>query len=134
MVTDPPDHSTGEIPPPIHLPSLPVLTTLIIDISGDNRLPRLTSILCSIGSAPALTSISIEYAIWKYSQNFPSEDPWVDVDRCLSRIAKHTEVKGGLALILTRCPKGQSVWEGFLPEFRESGGEIKVDHYQQWWW
>jgi len=39
------------------------------------------------------------------------------LDRWLSRIVKHSEVTGG-----------KSIWEGFLPDFRESGGEIKGDH------
>jgi hypothetical protein len=127
MVTNFPDYFTGEIPPPIHLPSLPALTTLVIDLSEYEPSPHLTNILCSIGSAPALTS---RYSIlhWRSIKHSPLEDPWVDVDRWLSRIAQRAKVKGGLALTLTQWPEGKSVWEGFLPEFRESGGEIKVDH------
>jgi hypothetical protein len=131
IVTVLPDYLIEEIPPPIHLPSLPALTTLMIDLSDHNPSPHLTNILCSIGSAPALTSIVIEYDDWDYIENLPLTDPWADVDRWLSRIAKHAKVKGGLALTLTQWPEGMSVWERFLPEFRESGGEIKVD-YSPW--
>jgi hypothetical protein len=127
-VTDLPDYSTEENPPPIHLPSLPALTTLIIELREDDPLPYLKTILCSIGSAPVLTYIAIGYDDWDYIENLPFEGPWVDVDRWLSRIAEHTKVKGSLALTLRGWPEGKLIWEGFFPEFRESGGEIKVDH------
>jgi hypothetical protein len=129
-VTDLPDRSTEVTPHPIDLPSLPALTTLVIDLCACVPSPHLTHILCSIGSAPALTSIVIDYFDWNEIRH-PSdslEDAWVDVDRWLSQIAEHAKVEGGLALTLTRWPKGMSVLEGFLPEFRKSGGEIKVDH------
>jgi hypothetical protein len=129
IVTDLPDiYITREILPPIHLPSLPALTTLVIHISEYDPTPHLTNILCSIGSAPALTSIVIEYHDWDYVEHLPLEDPWADVDRWLSRITKRVNVDGGLALTLTGWPEGKSVWDGFFPEFRESGGGIKVDH------
>ena len=73
-----------------------------------------------------LTSIAIEYGDWKYIGHLPSDDQWIDVDRWLSRVAKHAEVIGGLQLTLRQWPEGRPVWEGFLPEFRKSGGEIKV--------
>jgi hypothetical protein len=130
-VTDLPDESFGDAIP-IHLPSLPALTTLAIDLCGGDPSPHLISILCSIGSAPALESIAIENVDWDFIEPLPLKDPWVDVDRWLSRIAKHARAKGGLALTLTQWPKDKSVWEGFLPKFRESGGEIKVDH-NSWW-
>jgi len=75
-----------------------------------------------------LTSIVIEYADWKFIKHLPSADLWADVDSWLSQVVKHTKVKGGLPLTLRRWPEGKPVWPGFLPEFRESGGEIKVDH------
>jgi hypothetical protein len=134
MVTDLPDYSTKKIPPPIHLPSLPALTTLVIYLSEYGPSSRLTNILCSIGSAPVLTSIVIEYYHWDSIERPPLEDPWADVDRWLSRIAKRAKVDGGLALTLARWPKGESVWDGFFPEFRESGGEIKVDHSPWYRW
>jgi len=124
IMTNLPDVSAGEALPPIHLPSFPALTTLIIYIYVDHPSPRLTNILCSIGSAPALTSIFIEYSDWIFLDHLPLADRWVDVDRWLSQIAKHAKVEGGLPLTLRRW----TVWEGFLPEFRESGGRIQVDN------
>jgi hypothetical protein len=126
IVTDLPDHLTGEIPPRIHLLSLPALTTLVIQLSECEPSPHLTNILCSIGSAPALTSTVIQYDDWDYIQCLPLEDPWVDVDRWLSQIAKRAKVNGCSALTLAEWPKGKSVWDGFFPEFRESGGKIRV--------
>jgi hypothetical protein len=128
IVTDIPDYLTGETPPPIHLPSLPALTTLIIHLYEYKPSPHLLNILCSIGSVPVLTSTIIEHIDWDYIEHLPLEDSWVDVDRWLSQIAKHAEVDGGLVLTLARWPEGKSVWDDFFPEFRESGGEIKVDH------
>jgi len=126
-MTELPDTSTNWIPPLIPLPPLPVLTTLVIDLRLYDPSPRLTNTLCSIDSAPALSSIAIEHAVdWKRMGHLCPGAPWVDVDRWLSRIAKQTKVMGGLSLTLRRWPEGKSVWEGFLPEFRESGGKIKV--------
>ena len=127
IAIDLPDTLVEGIPPPIHLPPLPALTTLVIYHYEDHPSPHLTNILCSIGSAPVLTSIAIENTDWIYIEHLPLADLWVDVDRWLSRIAKHAGVKGGLPLTLRRW----SVWEGFLPEFRESGGKIKPE-YSDW--
>jgi len=124
IMTDLPDVSAGEAIPPIHLPSLPALTTLVIHIYVDRPSPHLTNILCSIGSAPSLTSIVIESTNWMSLDYLPLADPWVDVDRWLSRISRHAKVEGGLSLTLSRWVG----WEGFFPEFRESGGKIKVDN------
>ena len=126
-MTDFPDNLSNEIPPPIHLPSLPALTSLVIVLFVSYPIPRLTNMLCSIGSAPALESISIDNPRRILVGRLSFENSWVDADRWLSRIAKHAEVTGGLPLTLKRWPEGESVWEGFLPEFRESGGKIKVD-------
>ena len=128
IVTDLSDTSAEEIPPPIHLPSLPALTTLVIELWMDDISPRLTNILCSIDSAPVLTSIAIESSNWNFIEHPHLAGPWVDVDRWLSRIARHAKVKGELPLMLRLWPKGRSVWPGFLPEFRESGGEIKLNY------
>jgi len=124
IVTDLPDVSAAEAIPPIHLPSLPALVTLVIYIYVDHLSPRLTNILRSIGSAPALTSIIIKYGEWRFLNHFPLADSWVDVDKWLSRIAKHAKVEGGLPLTMMRW----TLQEGFLPEFRESGGRVGVDN------
>ena len=127
-MTDLPDTFADEIHSTIHLQSLPALITLVIDLCVSHPLPYLTNILCSIGSTPALTSIVIDNPQWEPIEDFFLEDPWADLDRWLSGIAKHAEVTGGLPLTLRRWPEGKSIWEGFLPEFRRSGGEIKVEH------
>ena len=124
IITDLSDVSAAEAIPPIHIPSLPALTTLVIYVYADHPSPRLTNILCSIGSAPTLTSIILKYGNWISPDHPPLEDPWVDVDKWLSRIAKHAKVEGGLPLTLMRW----ALWEGFLPEFRESGGRVEVDN------
>jgi len=126
-MTDLPDRSADGTPPPIRLLSLPVVTTLVIEIYAVDPLPHLTKILFSIDSAPALSSIVIEHDNWESTERLCLGDPWVDVDRWLSRIAKYTKVMGGLLLTLGQWPEGELVWEGFLSEFRESGGRIKVD-------
>ena len=123
IMTDLLDYSADGVPPPIHLPSLPALTTLVIDLCVSDPLPHLTNILCFIGSAPALTSIDIIHPDWDPDERLPLTGSWADVDRWLSRIAKDLAVKGGLTLTLRPCG---SVRDGFLPGFRESGGKIKV--------
>ena len=124
---DLPDSFSDEIPSIIHLPLLPALTTLVIQLYLSDLSPHFTNVLCSIGSAPALTSIFIDHLNREYIDDIFSEDPWVDLDRWLSQIARHAEVTGGLTLTLRGWPEGESIWEGFLPEFRESC-EIKVEH------
>lgn len=107
----------------VHLPSLPVLTTLVLNFSGvPSR--RLTNMLSSIDSAPSLTSV----AIGRRSRTTISRLPlslWVDMDRWLARIAKRVKVKGGLSLTLRwwRISDGRKFWRAF----RESGGVIKMD-------
>jgi len=123
-MTDLPDSWVRGAPTPIHLPPLPALTTLVIDIGMDRPSPRLTNTLCSIGPAPALTSVIIKYDNLMSLDHPPLGNPWVDVDRWLSGIAKHAKVEGGLSLTLRR----RASWEGLLPEFRESGGRVRVDN------
>ena len=120
-MADLPDTSTNGIPPLINIPPLPALTTLVVGLHVYTPSPRLTNILCSIDSAPALSSVAIEYSLKRVRRLCPRA-LWADVDRWLSRISKQTKVTEGLSLTLRRWPEGRSVWEGFLPEFRESGG------------
>ena len=123
IMTDLPDDSAREALPPTHLPSFPSLATLTIYIYMDRPSPHLKNILSSIGSAPALTSIIIGSMNRVSLDYLPLVHLWVDVDRWLSRVSRHAKVEGGLLLTL----KQWTVWEGFFPEFRESGGKIKVD-------
>jgi len=121
------DTSTGkETFTPIHLSSLPALATLDVNIREDQPSPRLTEILHSFYPVPALSTITIGSEMWNINECPPSI-PWVDVDIWLARISKDAEVKGGVLLTLIRWPEGKSVWEGFLPKFREAGGKIKTD-------
>ena len=125
-MSDIPDTPANRIFPLIvRLLPFPALTTLVIDLCLYHLSPQLTNIMCSINSVPALTSIVVEHPHWIISPPFGGS--WVDVDRWLSRIAKHAEATRSFPLTLRRWPEGKSVWEGFLPEFRESGGKIKVD-------
>jgi len=127
IMTGFPDTSNEEdIFPPIHLPLFPALATLGVDIREDFPSPRLTETLCSIFPAPALTSITIGSEEWDIDE-YPPLATWVDVDRWLTQIVKHAKVKGGVLLTLVRWPEGKSIWEGFMHEFREAGGEIKTD-------
>jgi len=124
IMTDLPDAPVQGAPPHIHLPSLPALTTLVIHVHTNRPSPRLTNILFSIGSVPILTSITIKYEHRTLLSHSTLEHLWADVDRWLSRIAKHAKVEGGLPLTLIRWVN----WEGFFPEFRESGGRVEVDN------
>jgi len=63
-MTDLPDVLKDGIPPPIHLPPLPALTTLVIALYVNIPSSHLTNILCSIGPAPALTSIAFVTRDW----------------------------------------------------------------------
>lgn len=121
-----PDNPVGGIPPRVPLPSLPTLTTLTIDLEEDTPSPHLTSILCSIGSAPALTSVAVGFPLWDLVGTLPLAGPWADVDGWLSRIVKHNEIKGSLSLTLKLWPEGKSVWEGFLQGFGACGGKIRT--------
>jgi len=123
-MTDLPDVWIQGAPPHIHLPSLPALTTLVVHVHTDRPSPHLTNILFSIGSVPMLTSITIKYERPTLLSHPPLEHLWADVDRWLSRIAKHAKVEGGLPLTMMRW----ALWEGFFPEFRESGGRVEVDN------
>jgi len=111
---------------PHHTLSLPALTTLDIKLQGGNPSPQLITILSSISSAPALDSIAFEYDEWS-DMDTSFQDPWVDMDRWLARAAEHTNAQGGLSAIFKRWPKGQSVSEGFLRDFRRAGGQVKID-------
>jgi len=126
MVTSFLDTFTKEIPHFTHPLSLPALTTLNIDLGKGDPSPRLTSILCSISSAPALGSITIGND-GRFNIGRSSQGPWGDMDRWLARVAEHTKVQGGLSAILKRWPEGESVSEGFLRDFRRAGGQVKTD-------
>jgi len=118
------------IPPPIDIPSLTALTILSIEFCMVNPSPRLTSILCHIPSIPMSTSITMGHAAWPNSDTDTEhafQGRWVEIDRWLARLARHARVQGGLSVTFVRWPRGQSIWEGFLLEFRKAGGGFKMD-------
>ena len=115
------------IPPSIHLPSLPALTTLNIDLCLGNPSPRLINILCYIPPTPTLTSITIGYDPWSRVRYPFGQGRWADVDRWLAQMAGHSRVQEGLPVILTWLPKDKPIQEGFLHEFRRAGGKIKTE-------
>jgi len=91
---------------PVHLPSLPVLTTLTIDLCVYEPSPRLTNILCGIPPTPTLTCIAV-----RCNERFLAEyqGRWVDIDRWLARVAGHGGSQGGLSVMLINWPEGMSV-------------------------
>jgi len=120
----------GVIPPPIDIPSLTALTTLSIEFCMVDPSPRLTNILCHIPPIPMLTSITMGHVAWPDSDTnveHAFQGRWVEIDRWLARLAGHAGVQGGLSVTLVRWPRGKSVWEGFLREFRKAVGGIKMD-------
>ena len=118
---------TLETPSPsIDLPPLLALTSLQIRLYTCSPSRRLTKILSSIPSAPALTSIAFEYGGWGGIPRAVDLSTWADADKFLARIAKGVNAKGGLVLTLKPWPSDQMVWEWFLPQFREAGGKIRT--------
>jgi len=118
-----PDRSAQEIPH--HTLSLPALTTLDIDLQSDPS-PRLITILSSISSAPALGSITFRHDKWSNIDQSSFQGTWVDMDRLLTWMAQRARVQGGFSVTLKWWPKDKPVWEGFLRDFRRSGGQVKT--------
>jgi hypothetical protein len=114
-------------PPAIHLPPLPALTTMRIGLRSGRPSARLNCILSSVRSAPALASITFTSEGGWYGKRFPSSGPWVDIDKWLARMTLQAEVKGSLVVIMVQRPEDWPVWEGSLPEFRKSGGELTIE-------
>ena len=61
------------------------------------------------------------------AEDIPDSRLWIDVDKWLARLAMDPESKGGLTVLLTPWPEGNSSWEVCLPEFKSAGGELRVD-------
>ena len=120
--TDTPNQAIAS---PIHLPSFPTLTSIHINFHFEDPSPRLTTLLSSISSAPALASVDVGYEHWDIVDSIPSHE-WAGLDTWLARMAEQTTVEGGLVLILKMWPE-MSVWKDFLPEFGKAGGKIETD-------
>jgi hypothetical protein len=132
MLTSPPDVypylTSIAFPPLVHLPPLPALTTVEVKIYWGCLSARLADILSCIRSAPALSSIIFKYPRSTAPENIATSRAWVDVDRWLARLAIRAKAGRSLMVTLTPWPEGDSEWEleGYLPEFRKAGGELRV--------
>ena len=115
-------------PPADRLPPFPALTTMEVKVYSGSLSAPLTNILSCIRSAPALSSITFKYPrlIRTVAEDILSP-PWIDVGKWLAWLAMHARSKGGLVVVLTPWPEGNSSWEVCLPEFRKAGGELRVD-------
>ena len=118
------------IPPLVHLPPLPALTTLGVSLCTYKPSPRLANIMCRIPPTPKLASVTIGYYKWFKPDadieglEHPFQGRWVDIDRWLAQMAGHAVVQ--LPMTLARWPEDKPAWNGFLYEFRKARGEIKI--------
>ena len=114
------------VPPLVGQRPFPALTSLRMSVCSGGPSPRLMNILHQISSTPALASIDITC---EETDPFGLVPPitWDEMDRWLARIAKSVAVEGGLVLTLRRWLPAESDLEGYFPEFRESGCEVKTD-------
>jgi hypothetical protein len=115
----------NEPTPAVPLPPLPALTTLRIGLFSGGPFARLTHILTSIHSAPALSSITLTSDGGWHGEYFPSSGPWVEVDKWLAKMA--LQVRGSLTVTMAERLEDGLVWEEPLPEFREAGGVLCVE-------
>ena len=114
------------VPPLVGQRPFPALTSLRMSVCSGGPSPRLMNILHQISSTPALASIDITC---EETDPFGLVPPitWDEMDRWLARIAKSVAVEDGLVLTLRRWLPAESDLEGYFPEFRESGCEVKTD-------
>ena len=109
---------------PIDLPPFPALTSLRMCFLRSTPSAHLISILTSISSVPALTSITL--GNWRQFGFEPGpSSTWDDLDRWLVRIGRNARVEGDLAVALTRRREDR-VPEVLLPRFRELGKIVPV--------
>lgn len=110
----------------VHLPPLPALTSVRLEIRSGALSPRLADILSCIRSVPALSSVTFKYPRLSGVEVIHASSPWIDVDKSLTRLAMEVKSKRSLVVVLTPWPEGNSSWEEYLPEFRRAGGELRV--------
>ena len=110
-----------------HMPPLPVLTTVEIEIHLGPLSDRVITLL-SFLSAPALSSITFRYdeSTLREDIDFYRFSRWTDMDKCLARLAAHAKKDGSLTVVLTPW-RVEDLVEKCLPEFRKAGGELKVE-------
>jgi hypothetical protein len=126
-----------KLPPrTIHSTPFPSLTEVRIDLSFDNPTSRLVRLLSSIHSTPELSSVTFSFAgAWWAAQEFPSSGNWIVVDQWLARsVTGCTVARGGLGVVMAGWPEGNSNWEGYFPEFRRAGGELRREGYDDASW
>ena len=99
----------------------------MVDVTSENSTARHASFLSSIHSAPEPSSVTFSFAgRWATPSMFPSSGNWIVVDRWLARmVATRTTAKAGLMVVLARWPEDNPNWEGYFPEFRRDGGELR---------
>src|ERR1700753_1828402 len=105
----------------------PALTSLRMIVYSESPSPRLMNILHHISSAPELASIVIKFEVKASEFTLAPSIAWDGMDKWLACIAKSVTVGSGLVLTPRRRLPAESIPEGFLPEFREAGGEVKMD-------
>jgi len=125
----PPLGPSYTVSPTPRLPPFPALTTIGVGTRSSYPSAHLTSILSCIRSAPALSSVNFSYQnmIEPAAEDIPTSSRWIELDKWLARSAMNAkpEAKGGLVVVLMPWQEDSS-WE-YLPEFRRSGGELRVD-------
>ena len=126
MSSPDPDPHVDVFSPMARLPTLPVLTSVKLEIRSGILSPRFVDVLSCIQSVPALSSITFKYPKWIGVEDIPASAQWIDVDKSLARLAIEVKSKRTLVLILTPWPEGNSSWEEYLPGFRRAGGELRV--------
>ena len=114
--TDRRDISTSD---PIDLPPFPTLTLLRIYFLESSPSTHLITILSSISSVPALTSITLGRWIGFIPEPVPSSN-WDHLDRWLVQIGRSATVEGDLMVALTRRQEGR-IPEVLLPKFIQLG-------------
>jgi len=115
--------------PEVHLPPLPALARVDIQLYSEGVSGRLVDLLSSIHSAPVLSPVTFKFPVRFRASGFPPPGCWVDMDNWLARLASdRSRTEGGLIVMLKPWPDGNSNWEGYFPEFRMAGGQIAIEH------
>ena len=116
---------TARYPDTIHIPQLPALEALRIEIFGNDISNCLVDVLFSIHSAPQLSSITFDLA-WALGGKVLPYDTWHGIDGWLVWLARTgAREKNGLKAEM-RLLSSWPAAEGCLRLFKEAGGEVRV--------
>ena len=121
------------------IPSLltfPSLTKVRVQLAPHSLTGRCAAFLSSICSAPELSSVTFSFAaIGVTSSVFLFFAHWAVVDKWLAQMAL-TPVTGKakLRVMLAGWPEDNPNWEGFFPEFRRAGGELRREIFDYGYW